>query len=134
MYDACMKPEPRQTHPAHAFLPLSAIDYHLLLVLSQRDLYGYAILRAIAEESAGAVRMDIGSLYRALARLEAWDLIAAASSPEDDTAGDAHPGRPRRYYRLSELGRSVLTEEAKRLQSAVRLAEERKLIPGATRS
>lgn len=135
MYDACMKREPKPTAPSvHAFLPLSAVDYHVLLVLSQRDLYGYAILRAIAEESTGAVRMDIGSLYRALARLEAWELVEPVSPPDDDTAGDAHPGRPRRYYRLCDLGRTVLTEEAKRLQSAVRLAEERKLIPGATRS
>jgi DNA-binding PadR family transcriptional regulator len=119
---------------ARALLPLSAIDYHLLLVLAQRDLWGYAILRAMAEESGGTARIDIGSLYRALARLEAAELVAPAPAPAGERGDEAHPGRPRRYYRLTPFGRTVLAEEARRLRSAVRLAERRKLLSGANRS
>jgi DNA-binding PadR family transcriptional regulator len=125
------KTSPAQT--VHDLLPLSAVDYHLLLVLAQRDLYGYAILRAMTAESGGAVRLDIGSLYRALARLEGAELVRPTTAPAGAGADDTHPGRPRRYYRLTELGRAVVTEEARRLRSAVRLAEERHLFSGVTR-
>ena len=43
---------------------LSATDFHVLLVLAERDLYGYALLQAVEAESGGAVSPDIGSLYR----------------------------------------------------------------------
>lgn len=134
MYNTSMaftttKPSSDATEHIQSLLPLSAVDYHLLLVLAERDLYGYAILRSMAEESRGSVRLDIGSLYRALARLETTELVEPTSAP-DDGAG-AHPGRPRRYYRLTGLGRAVLTEEARRLQNAVRLAQERELLSGS---
>jgi DNA-binding PadR family transcriptional regulator len=116
------------------FLPLSAADYHLMSVLAERDLYGYALLRAMTSESSGAVRLDIGSLYRALARLEADALVEPTEAPADDESALPHPGRPRRYYRLTALGRRVVAAEAQRLQSAVRLAEERALISGSAGS
>jgi DNA-binding PadR family transcriptional regulator len=136
MYNASMtstttKPPSDAKELMQSLLPLSAVDYHLLLVLAERDLYGYAILRSMAEESQGAVRLDIGSLYRALARLETTELVEPTSAPDDDEGVRAHPGRPRRYYRLTGLGRAVLTEEARRLQNAVRLARERALLSGS---
>jgi DNA-binding PadR family transcriptional regulator len=128
MYNACMSTSPESPS---AFLPLRPVDYHLLLVLAERDLYGYAILRAMEVESGGTVRLDIGSLYRALARLEAQGLV---HETEPEGAERASPGRPRRYYRLTSLGREVVRAEAERLRSAVRLAEERALISGTTRT
>ena len=35
---------------------LSATDFQVLLVLAAGDLYGYAILKAMEEDSGGAVR------------------------------------------------------------------------------
>ncbi|HIF21537.1 MAG TPA: hypothetical protein EYQ27_06405, partial [Gemmatimonadetes bacterium] len=35
--------------------PLSATDFHVLMVLAEEDLYGYAIMKAVERESAGAV-------------------------------------------------------------------------------
>jgi DNA-binding PadR family transcriptional regulator len=120
--------------PISSFLPLSAVDYHLLLVLAERDLYGYALLRAMERESGGSARLDIGSLYRALARLQSDGLVDETAAPAGGDAGRPSPGRPRRYYRLTAAGREVLRAEVARLRSAVRLAEERDLVPGSTRS
>lgn len=105
------------------FPPLSPTDFHVLLVLAAEDLYGYAILKAIAEESAGAVSPEIGSLYRVLGRLVSNDLVNEAEAP--DEAPDTHRGRPRRYYSLTDRGREALEADARRLESALQLARAR---------
>ena len=33
--------------------PLSATDFHVLLVLTEGDLYGYAIMKAVEAQSGG---------------------------------------------------------------------------------
>ena len=100
------------------FLPLSAVDCHLLLALSREELYGYALLQTMAEDSSGAVRMDIGALYRALDRLLRHGLIAEA----DRRASAPTPGKPRRYYRLRSLGRAALDAEMARLRRVLEVA------------
>jgi PadR family transcriptional regulator PadR len=132
MYDASMKTSPAPEGVA-VFLPLSAADYQLLLVLAERDLYGYAILRAMERESSGTVRLDIGSLYRAIARLQADGLVEETAAPAGQAEERPGPGRPRRYYHLTTLGREVVRAESARLRSAVRLAEKRALLHDSTR-
>ena len=102
---------------------LSPTDFHVLLVLAAEDLYGYAILKAIAEESGGAVSPDIGSLYRVLGRLVSSDLVNEAAAPNE--APDTHRGRPRRYYSLTDRGREALEADARRLESALEIARAR---------
>ena len=108
--------------------PLSPTDFHVLLVLAAEDLYGYAILKAISEESGGAVSPEIGSLYRVLGRLVSSDLVNEAKAP--DEAPDTHRGRPRRYYSLTDRGREALEADARRLESALVIARDR-LQPGS---
>lgn len=107
-------------------LPLSPLDYHVLLVLADRDLYGYAIKKAVAGESGGAVRPEIGSLYRVLARLLDSGLVAEAGAPEE--APEANRGRDRKYYALTHDGRRALRAESARLRKALELAAERDLL------
>ncbi len=108
-------------------LPLSPLDLHVLLVLAGSELYGYAIMKAVEDESAGALRPDVGSLYRVLARLDRDGLVEEAGDrvPDDENA----PGRPRRYYRITPLGRSVVAAEVSRLRRAIDLAVARELLP-----
>jgi DNA-binding PadR family transcriptional regulator len=123
------------THPSsHAVrsVPLSATDFHVLLVLAADDLYGYAILKAVEEESKGTVSPEIGSLYRVLGRLMSLGLVDEVAPPAK--APDVHRGRPRRYYRLTREGRAVLKAEASRLQGALEIARARALLPEASRS
>lgn len=114
-----------------ARLPLSPVDFHLLLVLADRDLYGYAIMKAIERQSGGTLRPEIGSLYRMIGRLEREGLLERAGDAVPDADDDPSPGRPRKYYRITELGREVLEAEATRLRRVIALAERRDLIPGA---
>jgi PadR family transcriptional regulator len=113
-------------------LPLSPLDFHVLLVLAAGTLYGYAIQKAVAAESGGVVRPEIGSLYRVLARLMSIGLVEEAPSPASAPA--VHRGRSRRYYRLTRDGKAALEAEARRLDGALAIARERALLTGGTRS
>jgi len=111
--------------------PLSATDYHILMVLAERDLYGYAIMKAIEADSGGAVAPGIGSLYRILARLTAQGWVEEVTTPKQAPA--EHPGHPRQYYRLTREGRAALRDESHRLESVLALARERNLLPETPR-
>jgi DNA-binding PadR family transcriptional regulator len=107
--------------------PLSAVDFHVLLVLARKTLHGYAILKAVESESRGAVSPEVGSLYRVLARLMAEGLVDETEAPA--SAPRVHRGRTRRYYRLTREGRALLKAEAMRLAHAVEIARDRALLP-----
>ncbi|MGD2068872.1 MAG: PadR family transcriptional regulator [Gemmatimonadota bacterium] len=107
--------------------PLSARDWHVLVALSAQDLHGYAIMKAVDRDSDGRVSAEIGSLYRVLDRLLGDGLVEEVDAPEG--APDDTRGRPRRYYGLTELGRTALRREAARLRDAVDLARDRDLLP-----
>lgn len=97
---------------------LKPADFHILLALTQGPRHGYALMKEVERESRGGVRLEIGSLYRLLARLLDTGLIEEADEDER-----------RRYYRLSRQGRRVLQAEAERLAGLVELSRARKLLP-----
>ncbi len=103
-------------------LPLSPADLHVLLVLAERELYGYAILKAVEEESNGHVRPDLGALYRALARLTTAGMVREAKAPNDQAPA---PGQKRRYFGLTAGGRKTLVAEVARLEHVLDLAGAR---------
>jgi DNA-binding PadR family transcriptional regulator len=107
--------------------PLSAIEFHVLMVLADGASYGYAIMKAVAAHSGGVVSPEIGSLYRVLARLMEAGWVAEVPSPPGGRRGKR--GLPRRYYALTEGGRAVALGEARRLVRLVALARERDLLP-----
>ena len=90
----------------------------ILVSLSNGPKHGYAMM-AEAEE-IGGMRLGPGTLYAALARLEARGLIEAL--PSDDR---------RRPYRLSALGERVLRARLDRLGGLVRIGQGR--LEGAAR-
>jgi DNA-binding PadR family transcriptional regulator len=98
-------------------------------VLASEDLYGYAIMKAVEEHSRGAVSPEIGSLYRVLARLMGAGFVVELESSE--TEEGLHRGRPRRYYRITPVGRAALETEAARLRHVVSLAN--RVLPEAQR-
>ena len=130
MYSTCIRdgisPLKRpSTHPAPP-APLSALDFHVLLVLAAKDLYGYGIKKAVEGQSEGLISPEIGSLYRVLARLiDAGWIQEVSASPSSEAN---HPGRARRYYGLTAGGLAVLEQEMRRLRQAVDLAEN--ILPG----
>ncbi|MGH7553887.1 MAG: PadR family transcriptional regulator, partial [Longimicrobiales bacterium] len=92
-------------------------------------LYGYAIMKAVEEESGGRISPEIGSLYRVLARLMGQGLVEESDAPV--RAQESHPGRDRKYYRLTSQGRAVARAEARRLRELLEIARSRNLLPGS---
>src|ERR1051326_6631204 len=105
---------------APALLPLKPADFHVLLVLVDGPLHGYAIMKAVERESRGEVRLEIGSLYWLVRRLGDEGLLQLGK----------HEGR-RRDYALTPLGRRTPKAEAARLAYLVGRVRARRLLPGA---
>lgn len=105
-------------------LPLAPQDLQLLLALSERALHGYAMTRAVEEQSNGVLRIELGSLYRIIQRMERNGLIEVV-------AGDSEPapGRERRFYGITRLGRAVVAAELDRLRGVIALAGARRTRP-----
>ena len=103
------------------FLPLTPQQFHILLALTDGHLHGYAIIRDVAERTGGTLRLGTGTLYTALARLEALGLV---DESDRRPPGDEDDQR-RRYYRLTAIGKAVLRAETERLETLVRLARRK---------
>jgi PadR family transcriptional regulator PadR len=75
----------------------------LLSVLSEADgdLYGYEIARQLSVDSAHASPFKQGALYPVLRNMSAAGLLSSRVVP-------SYSGPPRRYYRITPLGREVL--------------------------
>jgi DNA-binding PadR family transcriptional regulator len=100
------------------FLPLQQADLHILLALGSGDKHGYAIMREVAEETNGQVRLGPGTLYGAIKRLRSAGLIAETKRRPSRKLDDER----RRYYRLAPFGRKVLSAELDRLAAVIRTA------------
>lgn len=66
--------------------------------------HGYAIAARLEQVSGGALRLNMGTLYPGLVRLEARGWIAAQWAQTD-------AGRRARYYDLTARGRRQLAKE-----------------------
>jgi transcriptional regulator len=80
------------------------LDLLVLRALSDGPRHGYAIARWIASASGDALRIEEGSLYPALHRMEHSGWLAASWKKTDT-------GRRAKFYRLTRAGRRALGEE-----------------------
>ena len=87
--------------------PLKPQYFQILLALSERDLHGYGIQRAVLDQTDDGLRLWPAMLYRSLAKLEEGGLIARIDAPPD-----APDDERRQYYSLTASGRERLAEEA----------------------
>lgn len=107
-----------------SFLPLPQAQFHVLVVLTDGERHGYAIMQGVEATSGGIVRMGPATLYGTLKRLVDQGLaeeLARRPTNDDD--------KRRRYYRLTGLGERVCAAEADRLAGLVRTARSN-LRPG----
>ena len=92
-------------------LRLRAVEFHILLSLAAGERHGYGIIQDIQGRGETAVP-DVGTMYRALARMVENRLIdAAARRPASDVSDER-----RNYYRITDMGRRVAMAEARRLE------------------
>ena len=61
---------------------LKPAEFHILFALSQGPRHGYGLMKEVERESNGSVRLEIGSLYRVLARMLDEGLIEEADEDE----------------------------------------------------
>ncbi len=106
-------------------LPLTPVEFHILLSLSDDARHGYAILQDVEQRTDGQIKLRTGTLYTVIKRMLDGAWLAEQDGPAGD--GDAR----RRYYRLTPLGRDVLRAEAKRLQSLVVMAQDKHVLAPA---
>jgi len=99
-----------------AFLPLSPAALHILLALAGEDLHGYGIMLEVARQSESQYKLGPGTLYDNLRKLMTRGYVEEIQRRA--TSGDPR----RRYYRLTGLGRRVLSAEVTRLAGVVREA------------
>jgi DNA-binding PadR family transcriptional regulator len=97
-----------------SFLPLAPAALHILLSLAGQEMHGYAIMQEVQRQSEGKYRLGPGTLYDNLQKMIERGLVEELGRKP----GDEDPRR--RYYRLSSLGRGVLTAEISRLDQVVR--------------
>jgi PadR family transcriptional regulator, regulatory protein PadR len=75
----------------------------VLGILSEGDLYGYAILKRVAELSGGRMEWTDGMLYPLLHRLERLGYVSSSW-------GTSEVGRKRKHYCLTGSGRELMRE------------------------
>jgi DNA-binding PadR family transcriptional regulator len=102
-------------------LPLTEATLYILLSLASKPRHGYAIMKDVEALSEGRVRLSTGTLYGALKRMldDGW------IERTDDESQSENPGRPRKVYALTRLGRRVLKAEVERLHDLVTAAQLR---------
>ena len=110
-------------------LPLRPVEFHILLSLAAGERHGYGIILDIQERGDAPVP-DVGTMYRALARMVEAGVIEAAARRAAPDAGDER----RNYYRITEDGRRIATAEARRLESLTRAARIGGLLPKGAKS
>ena len=112
-------------------LPLNPRVFMILLAFAEGSGYGYQVKKAVDRLSGGQVQLDVGSLYRAIAKLVDGDLIREAEARGNPDEDDVR----RRYYELTPLGREVTAAEARRLNDLVEVARVNELLdsPGSSR-
>ena len=87
------------------------LDRLVLKILSRRPrLHGYALISAIHEASRDALRVEEGSLYPALYRMEEAGWVRAAWVTKDS-------GRRARAYELTTAGKKQLAASEARWQA-----------------
>lgn len=106
-------------------LPLSPLDFSVMLVLAGGPNYGYGIVKALEAESAGSIRLAPGNLYQVLDRLLSREWIRELDTRELESGAD---GR-RRYYAIMDGGTAAVRAEGARLRAMMPTLARLDLVP-----
>ena len=88
-------------------LPFGTLDLLVLRTLAGGPRHGYGILLLIHEASSNLLRLEEGSLYPALHRLETTAFLKAVWAVSENN-------RRAKYYSLTAKGRRQLAEEERK--------------------
>jgi len=96
----------REKQRADGELVQGTLEMLILKTLTRGPMHGYGIAQSIQQVSEEVLRVEEGSLYPALHRLELDGLV-------ESEWGQSANNRRAKYYRLSAHGRKQLVKEAK---------------------
>jgi DNA-binding PadR family transcriptional regulator len=112
--------------PKQKLHPLPSAAFQILLSLAGEDLHGYGIMRQVADQTNGRIRLGPGTLYSSIQTLLEEKFIEEVDQREDAKLGNER----RRYYRLTLAGRKLARSEAERLADLLRVARTKKILRG----
>ena len=85
------------------------LDFLLLSVLANGAAHGYAVIESLRQQSGGHFNLPEGTIYPALHRLEAQDLLKSY--------WQENAPRRRRVYELTSKGQKVLAQRREEWQA-----------------
>jgi DNA-binding PadR family transcriptional regulator len=101
------------------YTPLTPAVLYILLALSASEKHGYGIMKQVTQDSEGKVSMGNGTLYGSLKRMLDAGLVAESDKKIDPDMDDQR----RIYYKITGLGKKVLSEELDRYEHVVALTK-----------
>ena len=107
-------------------LPLTPLTFQILLALADQERHGYGVIKEIERQSGGTMAPATGALYLAAQRLLESSYIEESEDRPDPELDD----RRRKYYRLTQFGRSVAAAETKRMVDLAGIAFQKHLVDG----
>ena len=110
-------------------LPLKPDLFQILLALEDGERHGYGIIKEVERSTDGQIRLEPSPLYRRLKRLLDSGIVQEADKRPVPELDDER----RRYYRLTDHGRSLITAEAQRLVALAGSARVKNLARAAPR-
>ena len=108
------------------FLPMSPLDFQVLLLLQTEPRHGYGIVQAGDRLFPSEPPLEIGSLYRIVSRMLEGGLIKEVSRPPDSP----RDARKRRFYQATKLGMAVARAEAARMRAILESPHAAELLHG----
>src|SRR5258708_24738917 len=106
-------------------LPLTPAVFFILFALAEGEKHGYAIMQTVSGMSDNQFRMGPGTLYTTIQRLLDLNLIEET----ENAGGQSNHENRRRDYKLTRTRKTVLAADISRMESVVRLARDKKLVP-----
>jgi DNA-binding PadR family transcriptional regulator len=107
--------------------PLTPAVLHILLALSNGERHGYGIMKQVASESQGKVKMGPGTLYGSIGRMIEAGLIRESERKVDPELDDER----RVYYKMTALGEATLAAELERYREVLAIAKKKQLTPNS---
>jgi DNA-binding PadR family transcriptional regulator len=84
--------------------------FAILLALAEGPRHGYGLMQVLQDDPTEAWLLGPATLYRTLKEMQDQGLITSADGADEESGGP-----PRRYYRLTALGRRAGAGEAARM-------------------
>jgi PadR family transcriptional regulator PadR len=88
-------------------IPQGTLDLMILTILAREAMHGYGISQKLTDLSHGNFRVNLGSLFPSLYRLEQDGKLTAEWRPSENN-------RNAKYYKLTASGRRQLEQHRRR--------------------